>query len=275
MSQHNGAVLWSLVLHVVVLAGLATSISLPERPRPAVAAAPIVGTMVDTATLERQQKARDEAARQERQRQQREERQRREAAEQQRQAQQREEQRVAAEERAREEAVQKERDRVAAEKAEQTRREQQAREQREQEAKAQREREAQAQREREEAAKRERELAAQRRREEDMLRAAAVEAEANAAREAGLYDQYVLAIEQRIKGKWQRPLSARPGIDCVVTVQQTLTGDVVTAKVTTCNGDDAVRRSIEKAVLDASPLPRAPTPALFERIVNVRFKPEE
>ena len=271
MSQHKGAVLWSLVLHVVVVAGLATGVSLPERPRVAVATAPIVGTMVDTATIERQQKARDEAARQERQRQQREERQRREAAEQQRQA----EQRVAAEQRAREEAAQKERDRVAAEKAEQTRREQQAREQREQEAKAQRERDAQAQREREEAAKRDRELAAQRRREEDMLRAAAVEAEANAAREAGLYDQYVLAIEQRIKGKWQRPLSARPGIDCVVTVQQTLTGDVVTAKVTTCNGDDAVRRSIEKAVLDASPLPRAPTPALFERIVNVRFKPEE
>ena len=275
MSQHNGAVLWSLVLHVVVLAGLATSISLPERPRPAVAAAPIVGTMVDTATLERQQKARDEAARQERQRQQREERQRREAAEQQRQAQQREEQRVAAEQRARDEAAQKERDRVAAEKAAQERREQQAREQREQEAKAQREREAQAQREREEAAKRERELAAQRRREEDMLRAAAVEAEANAAREAGLYDQYVLAIEQRIKGKWQRPLSARAGIDCVVTVVQLPTGDVVSAKVASCNGDDTVRQSIERAVMAASPLPRAPTPALFERIVNVRFKPEE
>ena len=39
----------------------------------------------------------------------------------------------------------------------------------------------------------------------------AAEAEANAAREAGLYDQYLLAIQARIKGKWQRPLSARVG----------------------------------------------------------------
>ena len=51
---------------------------------------------------------------------------------------------------------------------------------------------------------------------------------------------------------------ARPGIDCVVTVVQLPTGDVVSAKVASCNGDDAVRRSIERAVLDASPLPKAP-----------------
>ena len=71
-------------------------------------------------------------------------------------------------------------------------------------------------------------------------------------------------------------MSARAGIDCVVTIVQLPTGDVVGApKVESCNGDDAVRRSIERAVLDASPLPKAPTPALFERVVKVRFQPEE
>ena len=53
------------------------------------------------------------------------------------------------------------------------------------------------------------------------------------------------------------------------------TGVVVSAKVASCNGDEAVRRSIESAVLAASPLPQAPTPALYERIVNVRFQPED
>jgi colicin import membrane protein len=271
MSQHKGAVLWSLVLHVAVVAILSLGIKWPERPRVQVAAAPIQGTIVDTATLARQQKAREETARQERQRQQREETQRRQAEEQRRQAQQREEQRVAAEQRARDDAAQKERERVAADKAAAERREQQAREERERQAAAEKERQAREQREREEAARR----TAQRAREDELSRAAAVEAEANAAREAGLYDQYVFAIQQRIKSKWQRPLSARPGIDCVVTVVQLPTGDVVKATVASCNGDEAVRRSIERAVLDASPLPRAPTPSLYERNVNVRFQPEE
>ena len=275
MGQHRGSVVWSLVLHIAVLAVLMTGIAMPQRPRVEIAAAPIIGTIVDTAALERQEKARADAARQERQRQQREENQRRQAEEQRRQTQQREEQRVAAEQRARDEAAQKERDRIAADKAAAERREQQAREERERQAAADKERQARETREREEAAKRERERAAQRAREDEMLRAAAVEAEANAARESGLYDQYVVAIQNRIKSKWQRPLSARPGIDCIVTVVQLPTGDVVSAKVASCNGDDAVRQSIERAVLAASPLPKAPTPALYERNVNVRFQPEE
>jgi colicin import membrane protein len=53
------------------------------------------------------------------------------------------------------------------------------------------------------------------------------------------------------------------------------TGDVVSAVVASCNGDEAVRRSIEAAVRDASPLPRAPTPAVFDRNLNINFKPEE
>jgi colicin import membrane protein len=61
----------------------------------------------------------------------------------------------------------------------------------------------------------------------------------------------------------------------MVEVVQVPTGDVMSARVTSCNGDDAVRRSIEKAVLDASPLPPAPDRTLFQRNLNVRFKPDE
>jgi len=41
-----------------------------------------------------------------------------------------------------------------------------------------------------------------------------------------------------------------------------------------CNGDDAVRRSIEQAVLRASPLPTPSLPALFDRNLQVVFRPE-
>jgi colicin import membrane protein len=274
--QHKGAVMWSLALHVA--AAVVVAIGVPwstERPRVAVATAPIQGTIVDQAAIERERKAREEVARQQRQREQREERQRREVAEQQRQQEQREQQRVAAEQRAREQAEQEVRDRAAAEQ----RREQQAQAEREKLAREQREREAQAQREREAAEKRASEQAEQQRRqrqaESELQAQLAAEAEANAARAAGLLEQYIRMIENRIKQNWDRPLSARPGIDCVVNVVQLPTGDVMSAQVASCNGDDAVRRSIERAVMEASPLPKPPNPALFQRNLRVNFKPDE
>ncbi len=104
----------------------------------------------------------------------------------------------------------------------------------------------------------------------------ALEAEQNAARAAGLDDQYIRMIENDIKQEWQNARCRRaPGLECVVSVVQLPTGDVVSAMVASCNGDDAVRRSIESAVMEASPLPRPPQPSLFERNLNVTFRPEE
>jgi len=103
----------------------------------------------------------------------------------------------------------------------------------------------------------------------------AAEAEANAARAAGLLDQYMFMIENHVKRHWQAPLSARPGIECLVNVVQLPTGDVVSAKVGQCNGDDAVRRSIENAVLASSPLPRPPSQAVFSRSFTITFAPDK
>jgi colicin import membrane protein len=51
--------------------------------------------------------------------------------------------------------------------------------------------------------------------------------------------------------------------------------EVVSAEIVSCNGDDAVRRSILAAVERASPLPRPSDPALFERSIVFIFKPED
>jgi colicin import membrane protein len=275
MQQHNGAVVWSVALHVVVVAGLALGIDLPDRPRPAVSAAPIQGVIVDAAALQREQAARDGAARAERQRQQRVEQQHREAEEQRKLTEQREQQRVADATRAREQAAQEERDRAASAKREQEQQAQLAREQRERDAREKAERDAAAKREREAAAVRERAAAEQRRREAELQAAIDLDRERAEAESAGLLDQYKAALEDAIKDAWNPPASARLGVDCVVEVMQVQTGDVMGARVTSCNGDDAVRRSIEQAVRDASPLPKAPDPTLFQRVVNVRFKPDE
>jgi colicin import membrane protein len=262
--QHKGAVVWSVALHLAVLVGAMIGIPWPERARVAVPTAPIQGVIIDTAAIERAQAEKEEAARQVRvqqQRQQREERERVAAAEQKRIADEREKQRVA----------DAERERVAAAKREQERRDQERRDQ------ERRDREAQAQREKEAAEKRERDrqAAEQRRRESELQAALDAESDRANAEAAGLLDQYIRAIEARIRQNWNRPLSAKAGIDCVVNVVQLQSGDVMSVNVGACNGDDAVRRSIEDAVRRASPLPKPPNPSLFERNLVVNFRPDE
>jgi colicin import membrane protein len=82
------------------------------------------------------------------------------------------------------------------------------------------------------------------------------------------------AIHDKIQRNWTQPLSARPGLECVINVTQIPSGDVVGVSFGACNGDDAVKRSIEAAVQRASPLPRPPVQSLFNRSLEVTFKPE-
>jgi len=114
----------------------------------------------------------------------------------------------------------------------------------------------------------------QRQAEAEMHRVMAAEEERQAAEKAGLLDQYRLIIQDRIERSWIPPASAVQGLRCEVTVTQIPSGDVVGVRVGTCNGDDAVVRSIEAAVQRASPLPRPSIPALFDRILIVTFAPD-
>ena len=107
------------------------------------------------------------------------------------------------------------------------------------------------------------------------LQAALAEEERVAAlRASGLAAQWSAAIRARIERAWIRPDSARPGLDCTVAVTQAPGGTVLRVAVRSCNGDEAVRQSIEDAVLRASPLPAPPDPALFERELLLRFRPD-
>jgi colicin import membrane protein len=92
-------------------------------------------------------------------------------------------------------------------------------------------------------------------------------------RDASLIKQYQTLISQKITRSWVRPASARQHIDCTVKVEQIPGGEVVKAKVTTCNANDAVRQSIETAVYKASPLPPPPEPSVFSRQLEIHFNP--
>lgn len=109
----------------------------------------------------------------------------------------------------------------------------------------------------------------------DLARQMADEERLNAAAQSGLLDQYAEVIRQKVERNWIRPVSARAGIHCVVNVKQIPGGEVVDVRVGECNGDAAVVRSIEAAVLRSSPLPPPPDAALFDRSLRFEFKPQE
>jgi colicin import membrane protein len=95
------------------------------------------------------------------------------------------------------------------------------------------------------------------------------------AMNSGALARYVYAIEQKLYRNWVMPPGAVAGVECVVNVRQLPGGEVVGATIGQCNGDDAVRRSIEAAVFKASPLPEPEDPLLFDRNLRIEFKPEQ
>lgn len=95
------------------------------------------------------------------------------------------------------------------------------------------------------------------------------------ARNASALAGYQYALQQAITRNWIPPASAPAGLSCEVFVRQLPGGQVISVEIEKCNGDDAVRRSIEIAVNKASPLPEPVDPRLFERNLRFIFEPTQ
>jgi colicin import membrane protein len=285
ISEYWKYVIGAVCVHVLIAAIVAlTVISTPHEavvPQLAIQAIVVDRSLLEApARRERERKAQADA--QERQREE-DERQKREAEEQtQREAEQ------AKQVEAERQAEQLKREQEAA--AERTRQAEAAREQeeseRKQRAEAERQRREQADRERVAAIERKQREAEERRRAEADRRAQSMrenDLQAQLAEEegrlqaenAGLLNQYIAMLQQRIVRNWNRPPSARPGIQCKVTVNQAPGGMVLSVQIGECNGDAAVRQSIEAAVQRSSPLPPPPDRRLFERTLILWFKPTD
>ena len=111
-------------------------------------------------------------------------------------------------------------------------------------------------------------------REEDLQRDLAAEEEAKKARAGPALASWQSQIAAKINQAWRRPETARPGIEWMLNVTQVPGGEVTEVSIGACNGDQAVRESIERAVYRASPLPAPPDPALFDRHLRIDFKPD-
>jgi colicin import membrane protein len=168
--------------------------------------------------------------------------------------------------------------------AEQQRQEEAEKRRLEQEEQRRREEEARKEREREDAERRRQEEIERQRQENERLRAEAeaarqaeLDAEANRlqAMQADAKAAYVFAIQQRIQSRWVKPPTATDGLECIVNIRQLPGGEVVSVSIGRCNGDATVRRSIENAVHKASPLPMPSDPSVFDRNIQLEFRPRD
>ena len=280
LRQHPIAVLLSTLLHVALALALTVGLDPSGRRRAAmpVEQVAIQATVVDESLLQQELERLERLEQEELRQQQEAERQAREQAEAARRELEEEEQRLVAARQDREAE-----ERLALDREAEAERQRQAeadrqRQEREEEERLAREREAEAERQRQAEAERQRQEAAVARQraemESELQQALALEEDRRRAEEAGYLDEYIRLIENRIQQSWIPPASAMAGLECVVNVTQIPSGDVVDVRVGRCNGDDAVIRSIEAAVLRASPLPRPTIASLFERNLEVVFNPE-
>lgn len=120
--------------------------------------------------------------------------------------------------------------------------------------------------------------------------AAEQQAKAEAARKAQLQAQvqaeaqqnldkargnWIAAIRQKVEQSWNRPPSTPIGLDCSVKITQLPSGQVISADMQQCNGDQAVQQSIITAIYKASPLPTPEDPGVFEREITFEFAPDQ
>jgi colicin import membrane protein len=112
-------------------------------------------------------------------------------------------------------------------------------------------------------------------READLRSQLASEEHLNAVQSSPAKAEYLSLITARINRAWIRPSSARAGIRCSLHITQIPGGEITHVVVAGCNGDEAVRQSVETAAYRASPLPAPSDPALFDPNIDVTFAPDE
>ena len=272
LRKHWAYLIGAVLLHVA-FAGIfgLTMVSMWRKPlQPTLA---IQAVVVDRSVIDRAARQQQRERQQERERQQAEQR----KQEERREAEQRAEQERQQEQKQREQAQER---RLAEEQQQRERQEAErkaaAEAERQQKVEAERKRVAEIERKQKEEAERRKaadDARAQKQREDELRSQIEEEEGRSQAENAGLLNQYIAMIEQRIVRNWNRPPSARAGLECRVRVTQTPTGTVLTVQIDQCNGDAAVKQSIEAAVMRSSPLPPPPDPRLFERNLVLVFKP--
>jgi len=261
--ENPRAVAYAVLMHLLLLALLVFSLDwTPKITRPPGVKVPIEAELVDQRPL--QALAEKKLAEQRHQ----EEAEKQKVAETKAKAEAEQKRKVEAEKRAKAEAEQKRK--AEAEKQAKAEAEQKRKVEAEKQAKAEAEQKRKA-----EAAAKATAAEAARQREAEAAMQAQIAAEQEEARARSALSEYIPYIQDKVQRNWLRPPGSAGGLSCLIKVRLIPGGDVVSATVVRSSGDPMFDRSVETAVLKASPLPLPADTSLFNhfREINFNFAP--
>jgi len=94
------------------------------------------------------------------------------------------------------------------------------------------------------------------------------------ANKRGLAD-YAAKIRGKVRGNIVLPPSIQGNPEAVFVVSQLPSGEVLDIKLKRSSGNPALDTAIERAILKSSPLPKPDDPSLFQRTLEIKYKPFE
>jgi colicin import membrane protein len=108
-----------------------------------------------------------------------------------------------------------------------------------------------------------------------LANAAAAESEQRASsNKRGLAD-YSSKIRGKVRGNIVLPPAIQGNPEAVFEVTQLPSGEVLAVKLKRSSGNPGLDTAIERAILKSSPLPKPDDPALFQRVLEIKYKPFE
>lgn len=87
------------------------------------------------------------------------------------------------------------------------------------------------------------------------------------------YEAYAGRIKAKIRGNIVLPQDIKGNPEAIFDVVQLPTGEVLSAKLRKSSGHAGYDAAVERAVLKSSPLPKPDRPELFQRALELKFRP--
>ena len=98
--------------------------------------------------------------------------------------------------------------------------------------------------------------------------------QAAAARNKGLAS-YKDKLIGKIRGNVVLPQAIQGNPEALFTVTQLPSGEVIDVKMKKSSGNANLDAAIERAILKSSPLPKPDQPELFQRVLEIKYRPFE
>ena len=110
---------------------------------------------------------------------------------------------------------------------------------------------------------------------QQMANAAAAEAEQRASSNKRGKADYANKIRGKIRGNIVLPQAIQGNPEAVFVVDQLPTGEVLEVRLKRSSGNPSLDAAIERAIRKSSPLPKPDDPSLFERTLEIKYRPFE